>query len=114
MGSRRLAARLQAAPAISCFADRLRAGERELVEEMSRAYDVVMNESVRNAMVAAFRELGLWPPSPAPEGVADDDCDFEDLAAPIPVIAQRIYNDEAHRRRDLDLNGGSGCGRLFQ
>merc|ERR1719375_1993474 len=106
MGSRRLAARLQAAPAISCFADRLRSGERELVEEISRAYDVVMNESVRNAMVAAFRELGLWPPSPTPAGVGASDCDFEDLSAPIPVIAQRIYNDEARRRDEASLQPG--------
>jgi len=112
--SRRLAARLQAAPAVASFAGRLRAGERELVEEVTRAYDVVMNESVRNAMVAAFREVGLWPPSPAPAGIEDSDCDFEDFSAPIPVIAQRTYNDEAHRRHDSDVCGGGSSGRLFQ
>lgn len=111
---RRLVAKLQAAPAVASFAKRLRAGERELVEEMTRAYDVVMNESVRNAMVAGFRELGLWPPSPAPTGIEDSDCDFEDLSAPIPVIAQRIYNDETHRRRDSDLFGSTVSSRHCQ
>lgn len=105
----RLAARLRAAPMVARFAERLRAGERELVEEMAHAYDVVMNESVRNAMVAAFRELGLWPPLPAPAGIGESDCDLEDLTAPIPVIAQRAYNDEAMRRREAAL----GCGTVI-
>jgi len=112
--SRRLAAKLQAAPAVASFAERLRAGERELVEEMTRAYDVVMNESVRNAMVAAFREVGLWPPSPAPAGIEDSDCDFEDLSVPIPVIAQRTYNSQAHRRHDSEVCGGCSSGGLFK
>lgn len=102
----RLAARLHAAPMVACFADRLKDGELELVEEMSRAYDVVMSESVRNAMVAAFRELDLWPPVPAPAGIPEADCNFEDLSAPIPVIAQRAYNDEVRRRRE-DSNFGT-------
>lgn len=110
----RLAAKLQAAPVVASFAERLRSGEQQLVEEMTQAYDVVMNESVRNAMVAAFREVGLWPPSPAPAGVEDSDCDFEDLSAPIPVIAQRTYNSQAYRRHDSEDCGESSPGGLFK
>eukprot|EP00440_Ansanella_granifera_P023161 gb/GFBE01025151.1/.p1 GENE.gb/GFBE01025151.1/~~gb/GFBE01025151.1/.p1 ORF type:complete len:382 (+),score=96.81 gb/GFBE01025151.1/:1-1146(+) len=81
------------------FADRLIAREPALLEEMDRAFEIVMDESVRNAMIAAFREVELWPPVPRPDSICDDDCDYEDLQAPVPVIAQRAWNDEAKRRR---------------
>ena len=32
---------------------------------------------VRNAMIAAFQRLELWPPTPPPEGIEDDDCCYE-------------------------------------
>jgi len=110
----RLAAKQQAAPTVAHFAARLRSCDQELVEEMDGAYEVVMNESIRNAMVAGFRELGLWPPVPTPPGIADCDCNFEEMSAPIPVIAQRAYNDERQRRQDAALGGGSAVGRSLR
>jgi len=41
----------------------------------------------------------LWPPDPPPLGVPSSDCSYEDLSAPLNVIAQRAYNDEARRQR---------------
>jgi len=106
----RLAAKIEAAPLVDEFAARLRAGEPGLVEEMERAYRIVMAESVRNAMIGMFQALEMFPPAPPPAGVEDDDCAFEDVSAPLPVIAQRLYNDKA--RRVSDTTGG--LGRLEQ
>lgn len=100
-----LAAKLRAAPAVRRFATRLQAGEPALVEDFHRAFHVVMEESVRNSMVAAFRRLDLWPPLPAPPEVLDDDCSYEDISAPIPVLAQRTYNDELRRNREVSEDG---------
>jgi len=102
----RLAAKIEAAPLVDEFAARLRAGEPGLVEEMERAYRIVMAESVRNAMIGMFQALEMFPPAPPPRGVEDDDCAFEDVSAPLPVIAQRLYNDQA--RRVSDTTGGPG------
>jgi hypothetical protein len=102
------------APIVADFTARLMVREPGLVEEMDCAYDIVMMESVRNAMVAAFREVDLWPPSPSPPGIAEDDWNFEDLSAPIPAIAQRAFNDEARRNRDAAGGGGAGFGNLFR
>eukprot|EP00931_Biecheleriopsis_adriatica_P073728 TRINITY_DN47960_c0_g1_i1.p1 TRINITY_DN47960_c0_g1~~TRINITY_DN47960_c0_g1_i1.p1 ORF type:complete len:362 (-),score=81.04 TRINITY_DN47960_c0_g1_i1:44-1129(-) len=90
------------------FADRLTARDPALLEEMEEALRIVMEESVRNAMIAAFREADLWPPEPRPEGIDDDDCRYEDLSSPVPVIAQRIWNDEVKRRQDTDSGDGRG------
>merc|ERR1712216_740782 len=70
----RMIARAHAAPTVYRFADRLRAGEAALLEELDKAFRIVMAESVRSAMIATCQVLELWPPSPAPVGVADDDC----------------------------------------
>jgi hypothetical protein len=83
----------------------LRSGEAPLLEEFDKAFRIVMAESVRSAMLATCQLLEQWPPSPSPAGVADDDCAFEDVSADIPVIAQRLYNDEQRRQR---LAPGSG------
>lgn len=100
----RLAAKIRAAPAVRDFGERLRAGEEGLVEEIDRAYRIVMSESVRNAMMGMFQALTMFPPAPPPRSVQDDDCSYEDMSAPLPVIAQRLYNDQA--RRVLDTTGG--------
>jgi len=105
-------ARHLAEPKVREFADRLLAQEPVLLEEMERAFQMVMNESVRNAMVAAFREVDLWPPEPRPDGVEDNDCSYEDLTAPVPVIAQRAWNDEAKRRTEAE--DGSSTGSQFR
>lgn len=93
------AARARAAPSVYRFAERLRARDPALLEELEKAYRIVMSESVRNSMVSTCQVLELWPPSPTPEGVLEDDCAFEDVSAPIPVIAQRLYNDERRRQK---------------
>jgi hypothetical protein len=102
----RFAAKIKAAPLVDEFAARLRAGEPGLVEEMERAHRIVMAESVRNAMIGMFQALEMFPPAPPPDGIEDDDCAFEDVSAPLPAIAQRLYNDQA--RRVSDTTGGPG------
>jgi len=99
-----LAAKIQAAPVVDEFAARLCAGEPGLVEEMEHAHAIVMSESVRNAMMSMFRALDMFPPAPPPPGIDIDDCGYEDVSAPLAVIAQRLYNDEA--RRVCDTTGG--------
>lgn len=95
-----LAAKVQAASVVTEYSNRLRAGEQELVEQAARAYRLVMTESVRSGILATCRELGLWPPDPTPAGVCADDCAYEDTTASLPVIAQRIFNDEERRGRE--------------
>jgi hypothetical protein len=80
------------------FAERLRAGDAKLLEELDKAARIVIAEGVRSSMIATCQRLELWPPEPAPAGVQDCDCSFEDVSAPLPVIAQRLYNDERRRR----------------
>lgn len=101
-----LASKLRAAPAVRGFSERLRAGEPQLLRELERAFSVVMEESVRNAMVSAFQRLDMWPPRPTPAGVCMEDCSYEDVSAPLAVVAQRAYNDELHRARDAAKVGG--------
>lgn len=92
--------------AVSAMAGRLRAGEPGLCEEVERAFHLVMVESVRNAMIATFRELDMWPPVLKPLGVEDDDCSYEDVSPSLLVIAQRAYNDEMRRQTALIGMGG--------
>lgn len=94
-------ARARAAPAVYSFAERLRAGESALLEELDKAFRIVMAESVRSAMIATCQLLELWPPGVTQmltAGVDPDDCAFEDVSAPLPAIAMRLYNDELRRR----------------
>mmetsp|Transcript_195 Transcript_195/g.742 ORF Transcript_195/g.742 Transcript_195/m.742 type:complete len:303 (+) Transcript_195:82-990(+) len=100
VASPRLAAKLGAAPAVSAFAARLREGEEGLVEEVERAHRVVMAESVRNAMKGMFQSMEMFPPKTPPPEVYDTDCTFEDVYAPLLVVAQRLYNDEVRRLMD--------------
>jgi hypothetical protein len=100
-----LAAKLQAAPNVRSFSERLRSGEADLFQDLSRAFAMIIKESARNSMIAACKAADFFPPSPAPLSVEDDDCawDEEGLASP-PVIAQRLYNDEVHRLHNI-VNG---------
>lgn len=94
-------ARARAAPAVNSFAKRLRAGETALLEELDKAFRIVMAESVRSAMIATCQLLELWPPGVTQmitTGVEPDDCAFEDVSAPLPAIAMRLYNDELRRK----------------
>lgn len=96
----RLAAKLQAAPAVRSFGDRLLAGEPALIEELETAFRIIVAESARNMMIATVKGLGLFPPENLPEGISAEDCCYEDVSAPLPVIAQRLYNDHVRRQRD--------------
>lgn len=100
-------AKRRAAPVVQEFSERVRGGDKELAADLNRALSMVLQESIRNAMIAAFREFDLWPPAPLPELVDEDDCSYEDLSLPIPVLAQHLYNDELKRKRDA-LEGRSG------
>ncbi|CAE7670357.1 rpl12, partial [Symbiodinium microadriaticum] len=101
----RLAARELAAPQVATFAERLQNREPCLLEELERAFRIVMVEGVRNAMIAAFQRLDLWPPQPPPPGIEDDDCCYEDVNSPVPVIAQRLYNDDVRRLLTVPCDG---------
>lgn len=92
-----LEAKLQAAPSVQGFAERLRLGEPALVEELDRAFRIVIAESYRNMMIATCKGLGLFPPLAAPDAVSEDDCSYEDVSAPLPCIGQRLYNDQVRR-----------------
>jgi len=81
----------------------LRAGDEALLECLRGATRLVATEGVRSGIAASCRELGLWPPVPAPTGVAEDDCAYQDTTAPLPVIAQRAFNEESRRGRDALL-----------
>jgi len=96
----RLAAKLHAVPAIRSFSDRLASGEPALLEELDKAFRIIVAESARNMMIATVKGLGLFPPSPRPEGINEEDCSYEDASAPLQVIAQRLYNDHERRRKD--------------
>ncbi|CAJ1388616.1 unnamed protein product [Effrenium voratum] len=103
----RLKARAEAEPQVQIFAERLRGGDPLLVEEHERAFRVVMVEGVRNAMMAAFQRLELWPPMPPPGGIEDDDCCYEDVNSDLPVIAQRLYNDDVRRLMAVPCDGAA-------
>merc|ERR1711933_657411 len=70
------------------------------MQSLKFAYQQVMTESVRNGIVATFRQLGLWPPTPPPAHVSDDDCAWQDTSAPLLEIAQRTFNDDSRRGCD--------------
>ena len=95
-----LAAKLAAAPETRRVAGLLRDGDSSLVKEVNLANQVIAEESLHNAMSATFKALDLWPPSP-PSGVSRDDCAYRDFTAPLPVIAQRTYNEKARRLADM-------------
>lgn len=93
-------AKVVAAASASSFAKRLGDKEPGLIEEVERAYRTVMAESVRNAMIGMFQELEMFPPSPRPREIDDTDCTYQDVTAPLPVVSQRLYNDEVRRVED--------------
>jgi len=94
-------------PIATEFAERLRAREPALVEELERAFGLVMAESARNEMIATLQALGLWPPSI--KGANEEDCSYEDLSSPLPTIAQRLYNDEMRRHCVAAEQAGGAC-----
>eukprot|EP00930_Biecheleria_cincta_P048636 TRINITY_DN33917_c0_g1_i1.p1 TRINITY_DN33917_c0_g1~~TRINITY_DN33917_c0_g1_i1.p1 ORF type:complete len:265 (-),score=57.52 TRINITY_DN33917_c0_g1_i1:59-814(-) len=96
----RCLSKVSAAPAVEEFSQQLREGDEALLEEVAQAYRMLWRESTRAALVARVRELDLWPPIPAPAGVHEKDCDYRDMTATLPVLAQRLYNDEASRSEE--------------
>jgi len=97
-----LSAKLRAVSIVRSFTERLRNGDSELVEDLTRAFDLAIQESARNSMIASCKAADIFPPSPIPSGVADDDCSWDEVGlASAWVIAQRLYNDEAQRLTDI-------------
>jgi len=96
-----LSAKLQAVRRVKNFAKRLKSGEPELLQDLTRAFHLVMKETARNSMIAYCKAEDFFPPLPAPLSVDDQDCSWDEVGlASAPVIAQRLYNDEAHRAHD--------------
>lgn len=88
------AARMRAKPMVCHFAARLRAGDPWLAQELERAVHVQMLEGVRNAMICTCRELAIFPPPAFPAAPEEEEsCGgaFEDVSAPLEVIARRLY-----------------------
>jgi hypothetical protein len=88
-------ARSKAAPVVADFLARLRAGDEGLSDSVTAAYQLVMDESVRNGMIATCRELQLWPAN-----TPEVDRNYLDFSASLPTIAKRVYNEDVHRRKD--------------
>lgn len=85
---------------------RLASKEPALVAEVEEALRVTAAESTRSAMVCVCREFEMWPPLPPREEVDADDCMYE-IPAPVPIMAQRLYNDELRRRQAAEESGSS-------
>lgn len=96
-----VAAKLRAAKEMEGFRHRLEVGDEELVLELEQAARMLAVEGTFSAMAATCRALNLWPPLPPPRGVSTADRRYLDLSAPLPVIAQRAYNEQVHRRYDV-------------
>ncbi|CAJ1419914.1 unnamed protein product [Effrenium voratum] len=88
----------KAAAKVREFRKRLHASEPALLETVDSAYRLVMAEGVRAGIVATCQEMGLWPSN---ADVPEDDCSFQDTSAPLPVIAQRAFNDQKRREEEL-------------
>jgi len=99
------AAKKQLQPRGREFAERLHANEPALVEELHRAFRLVMAESARNEMIATLQALSMWPPSE--QGIDEDDCSYEDSSVALPVIAQRLYNEDRRRHHAAEQEGGT-------
>lgn len=105
-------AKLLAAPVVADFSKRLNLAALEasqgqpsveqqaLLDELEQASRIVIRESARKIMVSACIGLSLFPPLEKPAEVEDvEDCFYEDVSFPLPVIAQRLYNDNERRSR---------------
>jgi hypothetical protein len=103
-----LLAELEALPTARLFQARLRAGETALLADLAEAFHVVMEEGARNSMIARCASLGLWPPQPGQVlGISGDDCSYLDTSVRLPVIAQRLFNDERRRRAAVEEVAGA-------
>ena len=55
-----------------------------MVEDLERALWINKSEGVRSVIVAALRELDMWPPFPPPDGIGESDCAYdEDMSSPL-------------------------------
>jgi len=84
-------------------AQTLREDQSDLLQEVRGAYRLAMSEAIRSGMKATLMQLELWPPTSHLFGdttVDENDCAYEDMSEPLPVIAQRCFNDDQRRTRD--------------
>lgn len=89
-------AKLGAGRAAQEFATRVQNGDPELAKELEQASSQVLEEGVRNAMVATCRRLELWPPSPASIAACQPGGKNK-----LPVVAQHLYQ-EAMEPHEVD------------
>jgi len=80
-----------------------------LLEDLHFAWQVVVSESIRKMLVTTCKELGMFPPSPPPAFVGENDCAYFMVSASFPAIAQRLYNNEV---RNL-CEQTDGVGRAY-
>jgi len=96
-----LSAKLQAVSSVRSFAKRIRSGELDLIQDLTRAFDIVTQESARNSMIASCKAADVFPPLEHTH-VDEQDCSWDAVGATsVLVIAQRLYNDEVHRLHDI-------------
>jgi hypothetical protein len=110
--SQLLLAEVKALPTARTFQERMRSGEAALLADLAEAFHVMIEEGVRNSMIGTCTALELWPPPHEQvRDVSSDDCSFQDTSASMPVIAQRLFNDERRRRGSAEgpstLGGGA-------
>ncbi|CAE7352935.1 LIP [Symbiodinium natans] len=92
------AAKAQAAPVVKEFLARLKdSPDQALLKDFNEAFDALWTESMRSSMVARCHQLDLWPPSPSPLGIAEDDVEYEADTTSLFAIAQRLYNHDCRR-----------------
>jgi len=87
--------------------------EHGLVLDLDRAFQTVNEESVRSAMVGACKELGLFESHAEVEDyLSSHECDWENVSVSLPLIAQRLFEDDS-RRRSKDANNERTQQRLL-
>ncbi|CAE7680585.1 LIP [Symbiodinium sp. CCMP2592] len=90
------AAKAQAAPVVKEFLAKLEGSpDQVLMKDFNEAFNILWTESMRSSMVARCHQLDLWPPTPAPIGITDDDVDYEADTTCLFALAQRLYNHDS-------------------
>lgn len=99
-----LAASLEAAPFVAHFEkllnsavlahDRATPEQQALLDELGRAAHIEHGETVRKNMISRCKGLCMFPPTGCLPVVESNDCCYQDVSSPFPVIAQRLYNEE--------------------
>jgi len=96
-----LSAKLQAVSSVRSFAKRIRSGELDLIQDLTRAFDIVTQESARNSMIASCKAADVFPPLEHTH-VDEQDCSWDAVGATsVLVIAQRSASDAYRPHRHV-------------